>query len=293
MPRATMEGCSRCKQPVSGNYRLCAACRETARAAYQRRKQARRAQNLCRACAQNPPEPNLDVCGTCRLKANAKAAAAWHAKQATDTCSQCGSPTDGGYCVSCREAARDYYHRAVAAKHQGLVATGTCPRCKQRPSADGVQRCAECREQHREASLTWGRKRTTSRRRQGKCVYCGQQPYMSGHAEHKMPHCETCYLSRMAQNYLGDSARASELLAVLEQQNYRCAYTGEVMELGVNASLEHRFPVSRFPERACDISNMEWVLWKVNEMKRDRTPDEFLDDIRTILNYQEALKHAS
>jgi hypothetical protein len=61
---------------------------------------------------------------------------------------------------------------------------------------------------------------------------------------------------------------------------------GIPLTLGVNDSLDHIYPLARFPERATDPTNIEWVSRKINEMKRDRTPDEFLALIGQILDYR-------
>ena len=56
--------------------------------------------------------------------------------------------------------------------------------------------------------------------------------------------------------------------------------------LGVNDSLDHVYPVSRYPERATDPTNVEWVCRTINGMKRNRTPEEFLALLAQILSYR-------
>jgi len=75
---------------------------------------------------------------------------------------------------------------------------------------------------------------------------------------------------------------AARLIALFEQQEGKCAYTGVELVPGVNASLDHIFPVSRFRHIAKHIDNLEWVCLSVNYMKRDRTRDEFLEACRLI-----------
>jgi 5-methylcytosine-specific restriction endonuclease McrA len=73
-------------------------------------------------------------------------------------------------------------------------------------------------------------------------------------------------------------------------QNYRCAYTGKALILGVNASVDHILPVARFPQLISDLHNIEWVDLQVNQMKRDLTRDEFLSSICQILEYSQNQK---
>ena len=58
--------------------------------------------------------------------------------------------------------------------------------------------------------------------------------------------------------------------------------------LGVNDSLDHPFPALQFPELARDPENIERVSREINEMKRDRTPEESLSLLRAILAYRPA-----
>jgi len=102
-----------------------------------------------------------------------------------------------------------------------------------------------------------------------------------------------CYLKKIARNRLGSNRYWTQLRNKLTQQNYRCVYTGTPLQLGVNDSLDHIYPVQRFPDRAHDPNNVEWVTREINEMKRDRTPDEFLSLIQRILNNRQTLTVAS
>jgi 5-methylcytosine-specific restriction endonuclease McrA len=56
---------------------------------------------------------------------------------------------------------------------------------------------------------------------------------------------------------LGSSKYWSRLRDKLVSQGYRCVYTGELLVLGVNDSLDHIYPASRFPERAKDPNNLK------------------------------------
>jgi 5-methylcytosine-specific restriction endonuclease McrA len=103
-------------------------------------------------------------------------------------------------------------------------------------------------------------------------------------------YCRDCYLKHRAGYHFGDRSLWSALLEKLEQQAYRCPYTGEPLALGVNASIDHRLPASRYPEMKTDIANFDWVTKDINAAKGDRTPEEFLAWIAAVYDY--AVVHA-
>jgi hypothetical protein len=56
--------------------------------------------------------------------------------------------------------------------------------------------------------------------------------------------------------------------------------------LGVNASIDHIKPVSRYADLALKLDNMEWVSFRVNLAKSDLTPEEFLSLIKAIATHR-------
>ena len=66
-----------------------------------------------------------------------------------------------------------------------------------------------------------------------------------------------------------------DLEKLAEQQDYICNLTGDKLFAGVNMSLDHIRPVSKYPELAGDIRNMQWVTKWANYSKHDLTVDEF------------------
>lgn len=70
---------------------------------------------------------------------------------------------------------------------------------------------------------------------------------------------------------------------IMVKQNYRCPYTGEVLVPGINCSLDHILPRSRFKELITNIDNLEWVTKLVNRSKYDMTKEEYYKFIENIL----------
>jgi len=97
--------------------------------------------------------------------------------------------------------------------------------------------------------------------------------------------CEPYYFKKTSIDCLKTAKHAELISEKLKAQNYRCAYTGEPIELGVNDSLDHILPTSRFPELRTDPANVEWVTRKVNCMKWDSTRKEFLETALAVVRY--------
>lgn len=60
-------------------------------------------------------------------------------------------------------------------------------------------------------------------------------------------------------------------------QDYKCAYTGKTLVVGLNASVDHKNPSARFPDQRDALKNLEWVDVEVNRAKRCLTKEEFID----------------
>jgi 5-methylcytosine-specific restriction endonuclease McrA len=70
------------------------------------------------------------------------------------------------------------------------------------------------------------------------------------------------------------------LRSLWEEQQGKCAVTGEKLVPGVNASLDHIQPLSR--GGTSERSNLRWVTSTVNHMKWNLTDTEFVDKCRQI-----------
>lgn len=153
------------------------------------------------------------------------------------------------------------------------------------PREPGHLRCSTCLEQNRSYQDTLRRRRLA----QGGCAQCGTSPVLPSlalNAEYRL--CEVCYLKKLSRQRLGSNQHWMALREKLAAQEWRCAYTGTLLVLGVNDALDHVLPASRYLDLASDPGNVEWVTRQINEMKRDRTPDEFLCLLRDILAYRSA-----
>lgn len=95
--------------------------------------------------------------------------------------------------------------------------------------------------------------------------------------------CETCYFKGVVQGlakhyHVPDQDALWKGIRALwySMDEHVCRYFKWPLELGVNTQLDHILPTKRWPELAADLSNMQWISWKANQFKGDRTHDEII-----------------
>jgi 5-methylcytosine-specific restriction endonuclease McrA len=74
------------------------------------------------------------------------------------------------------------------------------------------------------------------------------------------------------------------LLKMLQDQQYRCALTGEELT-PATASLDHKIPLSQ--GGTSDLDNLEIILLQVNAAKGSMTRDEFIALCRKVVAWQD------
>ena len=72
---------------------------------------------------------------------------------------------------------------------------------------------------------------------------------------------------------------------ILERQNWTCPYTGDKIILGVNDSVDHILPISKYPESKYDIDNIQWTTRVINIMKSNLLDCEFLAAIEKVAKH--------
>jgi 5-methylcytosine-specific restriction endonuclease McrA len=131
-----------------------------------------------------------------------------------------------------------------------------------------------------ESKRVYQRKKRIEAKEAGVCRECLKRP------RHKhLSQCLDCQFRRLAKNHLGSRDRAAELINLLEAQGYRCAYSGRLIDIGENASVEHVVPVSRDRKRKTDITNIKFVDQRINQMKQGLPLSEFLGTCKEVLRF--------
>jgi hypothetical protein len=243
--------CQGCGAPSDRAGAYCSGCLV--------KKKERYAQSeRCYNCG-GPKPPEGSICEPCRLAHNERRGAKVLEAVCEGRC-RCGAPSDPDNvrCAACRERGRTTTRRArVKRKEAGL-----CPRCGNRPD-EGYVICASCRS---EIDVR-ARATRVVRVAAGRCRRCREKAVAG-------LHCFKHWIAMMAQTATGRASNASMLWRIWERQGGRCAYTGAPLIPGGNASVDHVTPRSRGGTNAEE--NLEWVTWTINEMKGNRTRDEFL-----------------
>ena len=126
------------------------------------------------------------------------------------------------------------------------------------------------------------------RRRLGLCYLCGEEPFLPAMGHLKLPMCGLCYCKRTSYKLVKDRTHYALLLYDRFLDHPFCPYTGEGLVLGGNTAIDHIYPVSRFPDRAQDPDNWEWVTRTSNMAKHNMTKDEFGEFCRIVTNYRES-----
>lgn len=160
--------------------------------------------------------------------------------------------------------------------------TGRCVSCG-RPSILGLARCQTCRNKYNKAQKV----KEKRLRIEGICVVCHSRPVLQ--ALPSLPKhyiCEECWYKQAARKNVGTRALGAQLKKKMCEQNFTCPYTGERLFPGFNASIDHKNPVSRFPELRCDLDNVEWVLYEINIFKRAMTKAEFISACTRVADFQ-------
>lgn len=198
-----------------------------------------------------------------------------------------------GLCISCGLSRGDDGTETLCRK----CADKSAERSREKISSRIPGRCAWCGEiiedgvsgvfciKHRERNRNNTRDRYKKYRDAGLCQKCGSRPAANPSAKSTL--CEECWLKSYARRLLGNQSKWTELKEMYDSQGGLCAYSGAQITLGVDASLDHVLPISRFPVDKPDISQFKWVSTTVNYMKNNMTLDEWTSTMRKILNHME------
>lgn len=163
----------------------------------------------------------------------------------------------------------------VQEKRKQLVACGLCTWCKQSKGNSTGSVCVECRSRECESTKT----RHQHRLNYGLCKWCGKNAVTGDNSQI----CIDCHCKRVARNTLKSVDRWTELRDKYHIQSI-CPYTGILLLLGVNASLDHL--VAKSAGGSDEINNLQWVYgstdFDVNIMKGSSSEVNFLRAVSLI-----------
>lgn len=99
------------------------------------------------------------------------------------------------------------------------------------------------------------------------CPYCTKKSVAGRY-------CLSHWFGNVSYNHFLTRTKADVLKALWEKQKGRCAYTGEKLVPGVNASLDHIEPTS--VGGSLEPGNLQWVTKTVNRVKTSLGHREFI-----------------
>lgn len=137
------------------------------------------------------------------------------------------------------------------------------------------QKTKQEKQEYNEYRNEWRKKQSEK----GLCKVC-KQPHL--------PNKKTCYkhyLADLARKHLGSTKHWKDLDELYLKQDGKCAISGLPIKIGVNASIDHKKPLSKYPETINQLSNLQWVDSNINRMKLDMEFEKFLSLIKIILEY--------
>jgi hypothetical protein len=90
------------------------------------------------------------------------------------------------------------------------------------------------------------------------------------------PKCRYHFTYAILHNFLPrvEPTMVEAVAAKLEQQEFKCAFTGVPLVPGKNASLDHVYPKLKYPVIAAELTNLVWVDATFNKMKLDADPND-------------------
>jgi 5-methylcytosine-specific restriction endonuclease McrA len=111
--------------------------------------------------------------------------------------------------------------------------------------------------------------------KEGKCRECGDENPI------KSNFCLKCYLIRVAAKRLGTGSYWKDLIALMENQSFLCALTGDKLVWGGEIELDHIIPESKDGGKI--LSNVRWVTKDANRIKQYLTDLELKSLCQKIL----------
>lgn len=273
--------CPDCGQPKNSASYRCEACNrkqiekakqnpDQSNSKHKRWREAQIVRGLCTQCSE-PAAPGFKKCLK-HLNAAKKHRAS---RKADGKCSQCHRQAVPGstVCSVCAAKRQQFAERVTK-----LADDGFCVKCLVNPRDQNYRTCTSCRKDTTEKA----RVRRERYKADNRCPNCGDTKL--DHSQY----CKVCYLRFIAVAAGLPGTDWELLLALLEQQDGRCAYSGEVIHLGLNSSLDHILPYSLGGNS--NISNLQWVTRDVNVMKRAFTEEYFLSLVCSITLHRHLLE---
>lgn len=194
-------------------------------------------------------------------------------RQAAGLCLDCGGAKEAtaSRCVPCQANQEQYRDKRKAL--EGRLTGVTCLNCH-RPRDQETKLCSVCSQSAAAASRNWRTRRAEDGSR---CMYCTEPRW------HESTSCRTHFTEKIVHNFGIGKEHVERITKQLEDSNFTCFYTGLPLVPGVNASIDHVSPRSKYPELTACLDNLVWCDRQVNNLKTSLTVPELLDRCHAIV----------
>lgn len=256
--------CKRCKKPNDQNDKAtCDVCRAKQQSYMAARRVVLKEDSVCQQCCVSQAKKDSIYCQSCLDKQKTSR----EARATAGICVYCRKPsTTGKTCNDCKTRSRIN----AAAKRQIWKEQSKCVKCGGERDSK-LSKCIACRKLATESYIR-SQKRYEDL---GVCIDCGSASATPGNRR-----CVACYLKRVAGKRLGNAFRWQEIELLFDQQSGICPYSGLKLEIGIDADLDHKTPVSKGGSN--EIENLQWVHSMANTMKWHYSEEEFLNMVCLI-----------
>lgn len=177
-------------------------------------------------------------------------------------------------CYKCRKKlplTNEYFARSKKSKD------GFDGRCKSCVNLISKEYRKKRGEEYRVKNINEAKERELKRLSKGQCSYCTTKRLPNSNTL-----CEKHWFEGVSKHHLGTRTKWCEIKVILEEQDYKCTYTGLILTPALDASVDHIIPLSTDPERHNKIENLQWVHSDINRMKNNHSEEDFLKYIKLI-----------
>lgn len=174
------------------------------------------------------------------------------------------------FCISCLEQA----NKDALKRLELIDSDGLCRRCLTKKAKSGYKWCEDCSILRRKEHAEYENQKILD----GCCTRCGKKKAPNGSKR-----CGMCVIKNTSFRYTGTMNNWKLLATIFLRQNKTCPYSGRLLTLGVNASLDHIVPRSMGGDNS--VANLEWLDKDINTMKSSMNKEEFIALIKQMYSH--------
>lgn len=170
----------------------------------------------------------------------------------------------------CKVCRQNYERNRRHLKHlQGLCVNSSC-----QGIVDGSMFCNACKAHRKQTALL--------KKAKGVCKQCNEKVHIEGNMN-----CIYHIVYGTLSQAMKRKPHKNEVTEMLNKFNNNpfCCYTGMPINIGENAELDHKNPLSTHPQDKENLDNLQWVSKIANRSKSYMTHAEYLNFCLQVVKY--------